>query len=369
MIGEQPRIAFLTSSNAAGGAELMAHRLAQWMAERGWPVYLFAGSTHPLWEATSGDRLTVIDAASVRNFVRRIEDEHIRCMFVNSSRDLRLAVRGAWLRRPACPLVMLQHMQPGRRKRDPLHALLFSKLRYWVSPLQGLADLTHRAAGIPYEKIRVIPHGIELRRFLQPAIDRATARTVFGLPSDAAVIGNVGRLDYGKGQVHLLEALAILRRRGRNVVALIVGDETAGESQNTASHLRARVDALGISDATFFHAARPDVETAFRAMDIFALTSLSETYGLVTIEAMASGLPVIGTRSAGTPELLDDGRTGLLVPPADSAALASAIEGLLENSILARTLSDSARHEAMLRFSHSAQCEALEVLISDALKS
>jgi glycosyltransferase involved in cell wall biosynthesis len=141
-----------------------------------------------------------------------------------------------------------------------------------------------------------------------------------------------------------------------------VGDQSHNEGDEyTAFVHRLAVD-LGLSDFIHFHPHDKQVERAYAAMDIFTMASKSECYGMVTIEAMVSGVPVIGTNDGGTVSLIDHERNGLLVTPRDINELTRALLRLMENPDLAARLADTAREEAREKYSHRRQCEAWEAL-------
>jgi len=259
--------------------------------------------------------------------------------------------------------IFYKQMQIGRAKRDILHSLEYRLLAAWITPLPWLERQALELTRVPPGKIVLIPHGIELERFRKNEASRAAARAGLGLPETAFTAGVIGRLDRGKGQEFLLRAAAELKDEGRDLRVLIVGEETRNERQNYGALLRESTARLGISDIVGFYPFRGDIEKVFHALDVFVLTSLSETYGLVTIEAMASGLPVIGTDAAGTPEILRDGETGLLVKPGDPAELAVALRRVMDNPAELRRLGEQALVDAERRFSHLKQCEELERLI------
>jgi glycosyltransferase involved in cell wall biosynthesis len=143
----------------------------------------------------------------------------------------------------------------------------------------------------------------------------------------------------------------------------LLGDETLGEKQEYARELQELTTKLGLEERIHFRGFYENVAHGYAAMDCFVLSSLSETYGMVTIEAMAAGVPVIGTDSAGTPDILTSGRTGLLVPPRDPQALANALTKLMSNPELRAQLAAAAQKDAFERFSHHLQCSRIEELI------
>jgi glycosyltransferase involved in cell wall biosynthesis len=205
-----------------------------------------------------------------------------------------------------------------------------------VAVSHGVKDYLVKEIGLDPDKVRVVPNGVDIA-----AIDTARpgreVRRELGLPQDVPVIGLVGRLDHwGKGHKELFTALASLKDR-YPCHTLIVGGgrREEGVKQLAASlHLAGQVHFLG---------SRRDVPDLLQAMDIFVLPSYSEGLSLALLEAMAAGLPVIVSRVGGNPEVVTDGKTGLLIPPRDAEALAQALERLLGDPAGAKELGKNAR--------------------------
>lgn len=185
----------------------------------------------------------------------------------------------------------------------------------------------------PRRPITVVPNGADAAVFMPR--DAGEARRRLGLPEGVPMISYVGKLVPRKGVDTLVEAMGILARRPQGAPFLVmagIGEMRPG--------LEARARALGVDDSVRFLGKVPhdDVGWVMSAGDVFVLPSLSEGLPTVVCEAMACRLPVVATAVDGTPEIVDDPATGLLVPPRDPSALATA---------LARVLDDAALREAM----------------------
>lgn len=207
--------------------------------------------------------------------------------------------------------------------------------------------------GADAERIRVVPCGVDLRRF-QPQ-GQAAARAGLGLPADETLLLCVGRMEPLKGMDALIRALALLRAAGGPGAArlrvLLVGGEGEGRPQQWNAEQR-RLDALrrelGVADRVSFLGARPQEQlpALFAAADVVAVPSHYESFGLVALEALASGAPVVASRAGGLALTVEDGRSGLLFPPDDHAALAEQIGRLLASPALAAELRAGARRRA-----------------------
>lgn len=371
-----------------GGIELNVLRLARWMQARGHRSLIVAAQDSPLQHGAEAAGIDCIPLAmssryrvfgAARDLARRFRDDRIDTFILNANRDLLLGVLTRRESRHGLRLLHIQHMQIGRPKLDVIHRWQHRQLDAWLAPLPMLARQTRQLTAVPHDRIHLVPLGIELAPLLA-APSRAAARAELQLPPEAFIAGVIGRLDRGKGQEYLLRAAARLRAGGRNIHVLFVGEETRGEEQGYARQLRNLATALHLSDHVHFRGFVADVPAAYAALDVFTLTSLSETYGMVTIEAMAAGCPIVATNSGGTPDLLNLGRESpppasipgsngtvgqaLLVPPADPEALEAALLRIMEERGLAQTLRENGRRHAIRHFSHETQCAELERILA-----
>lgn len=173
------------------------------------------------------------------------------------------------------------------------------------------------ALGVPAERVTVIENGVDVARF-----DGATCRDgvegIEGVPAGAAIVGSVGCLAPRKDYGTLLAALALLGRDREWRCAL------AGDGPDRAA-LEARAAELGVADRVLFLGERSDVDRLLPAFDVFVLSSREEGIPNALLEAMAAARPCVATRVGGNAEVLEDGRTGWLVPARDPAALAGAL--------------------------------------------
>ena len=192
------------------------------------------------------------------------------------------------------------------------------------------------------DRIEVIYNGVDWRQ-IEPGASRPELRARLGFDDRAVVAGVIARLTPQKGHFQLLDALA--RTPGlESLRLLVVGDGELRpelESAVTVRRLHERVRFLGM---------RRDLGDLLAAMDIFVLPSLWEGLPLSLLLAMGAGLPVVATRVAGIPEVVDDEVTGLLVPAGDPAALGSALARLRADAVQRKRLGAAARAAVLPRF-------------------
>jgi L-malate glycosyltransferase len=220
--------------------------------------------------------------------------------------------------------------------------------------------------GYDPSKIVVIRNGVDLQQFSHPP-DAERIRRELGVPSGVPLVAVASRLNRLKGIEHFLEAAAIVGRRTRGVRFLVIG-ETRPAERSYLSVLTGLADRLGIRDRVIFTGLRADVPDLLACADVSVMPSLNEALPNVVLESMAAGAPVVATRVGGTPEAVQDGVTGLLVPPGDCWALARAIDQLLSDRELAARLGESGRQLVRRRFSMDGMVRATERLYHTLLE-
>jgi len=185
--------------------------------------------------------------------------------------------------------------------------------------------------GIRSDKTCLIPNGIDLGRFyIRPA--REEKKGELGLKSQGPIIGTIGRMVTEKGQIYLVEALKYLRPEWEDLQCLFIGEGPL------LPKLKKMAYDLGVNNMCVFGGIRKDVEFIYPVLDLFVLPSLREPFGLVLLEAMASGVPVIATASGGPLDFIKSDVNGVLVPARDAKAMASKISYLLSNRNKARAI-------------------------------
>jgi len=220
-----------------------------------------------------------------------------------------------------------------------------------------------RAIGRPEQYI-TIPSGVPLGQFRQlPVALGQTFRKDYHIPEDAILVISVGRLVAIKGFDSLLQAIEDASAKSVFFFTAIIGD---GEERE---HLETLVKEKGIQDRVIFTGSLSDIRGAISAADIFALASRNEGMGRAFIEAMASGLPVVGTRVGGIPSFITDEISGLLVDSEDIPQLTSALSRLVENKELRRRLGKEAESRVYPDFDQQTMVHGLAGLYRQALDS
>jgi glycosyltransferase involved in cell wall biosynthesis len=222
----------------------------------------------------------------------------------------------------------------ARHLTDHFHAVS------WAVKSAAVASL-----GIDPDRITVIERGRDPVRLGVPSPERrARARATLGLGEEARAIVTVGRQEFQKAQDDLVSAFELLSANHRDVELFLVGP-----SGNRSRELRVRVDGSGHRDRIHMLGHRDDVPDILAAADVFVLPSLYEGFPGAVIEAMALGLPVIASQLPTVQELVEDGRSGLLVPAGNPARLAEAIRRVVGDPRTSRRLGERGRELFLAR--------------------
>ena len=249
----------------------------------------------------------------------------------------------------------------------PLGRMLFL-LRRSINRAGQLIAVSQAAADflrffVPNREIHIIPNGVDPDRF-NLDVEPADVRRSLGLGEDQILLLAVGRLAYMKGFHVLLKALPSVIRQEPSVHLAIAGSGYFGP------YLRYLTRSLDLEGHVSFLGHLPD-ETLTRlylSSDIFISPSLAEAFGIVILEAMAAGLPVIATKTGGIPEIITHGVSGLLVKKGSPSALASALLELIESPRLARTMASNAQTLTRQTYSWKAVARQVLTVYKDALR-
>ncbi len=226
------------------------------------------------------------------------------------------------------------------------------------------AEYLSKVKGIEKKKIKVVSNGIETRAFDSPnGRAGSSVRSRLGIGPDVPLVTVIARLEPQKGHVYLLEAIPDIIRKHPETVFLLAGDGALKDE------LEATAAGLGIEKNVVFAGFRRDVAALLKASTVFVLPSLWEGLPLVAVEASAAGVPVVATAVDGTPEVIKDGETGLLVPPKDPQALARAIISLLDEPETARNMGQNGAMFVRNNFDIERQVKETELIYKSSMET
>ncbi len=252
-------------------------------------------------------------------------------------------------------------VSPNERLRWLKLMAMRAGVKRFVAVSNSLSAQIRRQGLLDETRSQVIYNGIETFRYCRTRL--TDLRVKLGLPTEGFLIGCLGNVRPAKGYGVLVEAAAALRNRREHVHIVIAGDTHSG----LMPELREQLAALGLSNRVHFIGFVKDSARFLGQIDLFVLSSLSEGFSIATVEAMATGLPVVVTQCGGPEEIVTDGINGIVVPTRDPQALSAAIDRLIDDEALRDQLGREAAECARRRFDIARTVAAYEALYNRVL--
>jgi glycosyltransferase involved in cell wall biosynthesis len=288
--------------------------------------------------------------------LKLIQKRSVTHLVLRDPKDISLGVTTKRLLKNGLYLAYFMEMQLGVKKNDLIHTWRFKGLDLWSCPLNFLAKQVKDLTSFPESKTKVIPSAMDLSKF-ENLPSRDVAREKLNLPKDQILLGLIGRLDPFKGHKLLMDAYEMLPSDLKTKISLVfLGEKMNPDIDNFYDRLMERIKEDTFKSSVHILPFRKDVETFYAAIDVFVMASKAETFGMVTIESMASGTPVIGSNAGGTPELLDNGKRGILFETMNVESLADAIKHFVNSyEYEAHDLKSSVK-----KYGHEEVCQKVE---------
>jgi len=215
--------------------------------------------------------------------------------------------------------------------------------------------------GVPYERIRLVPRSVDLEKFKYRSPDKKR-REEFN-------VGIIGRITPIKGHLHFIKAMAKVARNVARLKIWIVGDAPVSR-QAYKEEIQVLVKRLGLWNCTEFLGTQRDIPEVLSNLDLLVLATVThEAFGRVIIEAQAAGVPVVATEVGGVVDIIENGKTGLLVPPADPANMAAAIIKIFKDKDLARGLAQNAYKKVQEKYNIELMVKNTLDVYEDALSN
>jgi glycosyltransferase involved in cell wall biosynthesis len=357
------RLLFITGSLVHGGAERHSITLANRLAERGHECHFaYVKADHSQLERLAGvsaqclDARKYLDLATLRALKSVIQEKKPAVMVAANQ----YALMYASLARGKVPLMETFHTTQMRNAKEALQMLYYRPLFWGAERLVFVCEAQRRywrRRGLFGRSTEVIYNGIDTAHWTAAGQDRPAMRGALGYGEDDFVIGVSAVLRAEKNHVQMVDAIAMLRRRGVPARALLIGD---GPMRGA---VEARARAAGVADSVVITGLQQDVRPLLAACDVAALCSTSvETFSLAALEAMALGLPVVHADIGGAAEMIRPWREGLLFPVGDTRALADCLAALTEAPLRAR-MGTQARETVEALFSERAMIDRYEAAL------
>lgn len=303
-------------------------------------------------------------ALAARGLARQIDEYAVDVIHVHWTKDLPLAVLAkGFSRRKPC-LLHTRHMQITRPKHDLYHQWVYARVDHIIAITRDLEQRLKSFLGDSHSrKVSLLYHGAPEPALRLGGADIAYHRQRLGVPPRGFVVGIFGRIKHAKGQHLLLEALEQLSETNPDIHAILVGFSMEPDYME---ELHRRAECAPLRGRIHFVDFSEEPQTLMQVCDAVALTSYEETFGMVLIEAMRAGVPVLGSDRGGVPEIITHQKTGLLFKSGDAKSLALQLTRLIEEPELRNTLAHNAERVAAQRFSWERHIDELAKIIQSS---
>ncbi|MDH4221948.1 MAG: glycosyltransferase family 4 protein [candidate division Zixibacteria bacterium] len=362
------KVLFLNSihENVWGGGENLIYNFATHLVRRGHKIWVAGRKGSEFLSPFTGDDINLIplkirgdfDPWNIFFLSRFMLKEKIDFLWVNFNKDLRMGgiaslsvpgVKIIWGMGVCLPRTSLLHKITGRYLVDKI-----------VVPSQSLKDQLKRFPWIGQDRVEVILNGIDLSCFdLDIKKARDTLFQRYKIDAKQTLIGVPARLVKAKGHQYLLRALPEVIQFFPDIKLFIAGD---GPEKSNLEELS---DQLKLGDYVIFAGYLKEIFETMAGFDLLVLPSVIEPFGLVLAEGMALQKPIVATRVGGIPEVVEDKKTGILVPPENPHALAQAIVKLLKDKSLASQLGRIGRERVEKHFTIDKMIERIEEMFGE----
>ncbi|MCF8080839.1 MAG: glycosyltransferase [Desulfobacterales bacterium] len=357
------RICFVNGTRFWGGGEKWHFDTAVYLAEQGHRVWCAAhpkGALFHRLEATGVKRFPIAMAnASFLNPVKMFNlalffrSNRIQTVVFNGSAEMKLAAPAAAA--AGVPTRVYRRGLALPVKGGALNRFMFRRMvTHFLANSHHTADTLFQHLPRPSARgrVKIIYNGVDMRRFSPPAQRPDTLDAHRPL-----VLGTAGRLVDQKGHEYLVDMAARLKEEKLPFTVLIAGDGPL------APVIEQQITARGLEKEVFLLGFVKDTASLMQQLDIFILPSLWEGFGFAMVEAMASALPVVAFDLTSNPEIVEHGRTGLLVAPKQPGALAAAVTTLAKDPALRRKMGEAGRQRAAERFDRGRQMKKVEAYL------
>jgi len=363
----------LCLSGGFGGLEIYAFRAAQAMGmnhnvlaildKNGKLAKHFRGNTDINTEYLNYSR-SYLPLINARKLAGLIDNHNIDVIHMHWSNDLALAALAKKMSRRKPALVYTRQMKITRYKTDLYHRFLYNQMDLMLTITNQLENEAKTFIPEHADQITTLYYGVDAPAHILTAEEIHQQRSELGFKDSYFIIGLLGRLEHGKGQHLLIEALSMARNDNLAPKALIVGHEM---NPGYRAELQKLAKANNLGDSVVFMDFVSEPQKLMQLCDCIALTTFEETFGLVLPEAMRCGVAVIGSNKGGVPEIIRHEETGLLFESLDASSLYRQIRHLYTDAEFRKMIAINGNKEANARFNTEYHFSALEKHLQQAI--
>jgi len=355
----------ISSASSFGGGERYVADLTNSLTARGHDLYVAVRPRSPLTRhlRLPPERIFVLplrnalDVRSAHELDRFVRRQRIEVVHAHMARDYSLASYASRRNRQT-KFIATRHVL---FQLNRLHRHTLARATRVIAVSQAVANELRAQEIVSERQIAVVPNGIDVERFSRAhaSFDRAQFLRTMGLPANCLLVGSIGELRTLKRHDDFIRAAAMIVKKVPETQFVLAGLDTSasGEVRRGLENL---VVESGLKDCFYFLGWLDEAERLMCALDVFVSASETESFGLVIAEAMAAGTAVVATETDGAKEVVEDQRTGILVPIGDVEAMASAVIDLLGDSERRNAIGAYAKKMATAKFSLKRMVDEIE---------
>ena len=356
------RLGYLCSSESWGGLEMNHVRNAEWMQARGHVVTIICVKNTPIeqFAITRGIHIINIekqkkyyDFKKAKSLSEQLTKENITHLIVRSTYDISIASNVKRKLKEKIHTSYFMEMQLGVKKTNLLHTIRYKYIDLWSCPLNWLKAQVDEWTNFKNELV-VIPSGLDLRQFAS-LNSVENDRKMMKMDGNKLIFGLIGRFDVQKGQLLLLNAMTKCQHVDFHLALL--GEPTKNEGNLYFEEIQSFIEKHQLTARVSIHPFQDNPSSFYNAIDWLVMATKAETFGMVTIESLACGTPVLGSNAGGTPEILQNEQGGMLFQSLDADDLAKKIDLICEK----RTIFEPSALKTMAKqYDHHVVCEMVE---------
>jgi glycosyltransferase involved in cell wall biosynthesis len=350
------KILQISSASSFGGGERYVADLTNALVARGHSLYVAVRPHSPLPRHLQlpSDRIVTLplrnalDVQSAHELERFVRRNDIEIVHAHMARDYSLASYAA-RRNSKTKFIATRHVL---FQLNRLHRHTLARATRVIAVSNAVAQELRSSGVVADKQIAVIPNGIDIDRFrrARAGFDRVQFLRGMGLPVDCLLVGSVGELRTLKRHDDFIRASSIVAARFPETQFVLAGVDTSASGE-VRKQLERLVDELKLRDRFYFLGWLDEAEKLLCAMDVFVSASETESFGLAIVEAMAAGTAVVATATEGAREVIEDQKTGLLIPIGNVEQMARSVADLLSNHEKRRTIAAQSAQSAATKFS------------------
>ena len=363
------KILQISSASSFGGGERYVADLTNALVARGHDVYVAVRPASPLPRhlRLSSEKIftlplrNALDVQSARELEKFVRRKEIEIVHAHMARDYSLASYAARRNRDT-KFIATRHVL---FKLNRIHRRTLSRATRVIAVSEAVARELRASQIVSDQQIAVVPNGIDVERFKKTCagLDPGSFLRSRQLRVDDRLVGSIGELRTLKRHDDFIRAAALILKKFPETQFVLAGVDTS-EKGEVRHQLEQLVSELGLKERFHFLGWMDDADKLLCAMDVFVSASETESFGLAIVEAMAAGTAVVATATEGAKEVIEDQKTGLLVPIGDVERIAGSVINLLSDPEKRRTIATQSAQSAATRFSLDRMVNEIEKIYS-----